>query len=150
MATQIETVMNAMIKNPSLTASQLAKQLNISPTNIYALRHVAKKRIQAQRKTETNRVALKQKHIKASKQIRVPILRHAEKADGLTTVQVKMLKKDLAEAQAEVKKLNDWCLDWRKKCESLVSERDQAQADALANRTIVGYLENRLIGLLKG
>ena len=140
MATQIQTVMNAMIKNPSLTASQLAKQLNISPTNIYALRHVAKKRIQAQRKTET----------KSSKQVRVPVLRHTELADGLTTVQVKMLKKDLAEAQAEVKKLNGWCLDWRKKCEALVSERDKAQADALANRTIVGYLENRLIGLLKG
>ena len=143
MATQIQTVMNAMIKNPSLTASQLAKQLNISPTNIYALRHVAKKRIQAQRKAET-------KSGKASKQVRVPLLRHAELADGLTAVQVKMLKKDLAEAQAEVKKLNTWCLEWRAKCEALVSERDTAQADALANRTIVGYLENRLIGLLKG
>ena len=143
MATQIQTVMNAMIKNPSLTASQLAKQLNISPTNIYALRHVAKKRIQAQRKAET-------KSGKASKQVRVPLLRHTELADGLTAVQVKMLKKDLAEAQAEVKKLNTWCLEWRAKCEALVSERDAAQADAMANRAVIGYLENRLVGLLKG
>ena len=143
MATQIQTVMNAMIKNPSLTASQLAKQLNISPTNIYALRHVAKKRIQAQRKTET-------KSTKASKQVRVPLLRHTELADGLTAVQVKMLKKELAEAQAEAKKLNTWCLEWRAKCEALVSERDAAQADAMANRAVIGYLENRLVGLLKG
>lgn len=139
MATQIETVMNAMLKNPSLTASQLAKQLNISPTNIYALRHVAKKRIQAQRKAD-----------KKLPVYNAPILRHKEKAYGLTGAEVKVLRKQLAEAQAEVKKLNEWCLDWRKKCESLVSERDQAQADALANRTIVGYLENRLVGLLKG
>ena len=143
MATQIQTVVDAMIKNPSLTASQLAKQLNISPTNIYALRHVAKKRIQAQRKAET-------KSTKASKQVRVPLLRHTELADGLTAVQVKMLKKDLAEAQAEVKKLNGWCLEWRAKCEALVSERDAAQADAMANRAVIGYLENRLVGLLKG
>ena len=140
MATQIQTVVDAMIKNPTLTASQLAKQLNISPTNIYALRHVAKKRIQAQRKAKN----------KSSKQVRVPLLRHTELADGLTAVQVKMLKKDLAEAQAEVKKLNGWCLEWRAKCEALVSERDAAQADAMANRAVIGYLENRLVGLLKG
>ena len=137
MATQIARVTEAMQNHPSLTAAQLAEKTGIPLTNIYALRYKAKKLMQGKKKT-------------APKSTRVPLLKNVTLTDGASSVELKKLKKQLAESQEEAKKFERWCLDWNARCQALVNEKDTLQAEVLATKTIVQYLENRLVGLLKG
>lgn len=141
MATQIARVTEVMKQHPSLTAPQIAEKTGIPLNRIYVLRYKAKKAMQAKKD------ALKAK--REARQVRVPVMK-ADLTDKLTSTQIKMLKQDLAEAQAEAKKFEAWCLDWRARCEEIIKERDTAQAEVLATRTIMQYLENRLVSLLKG
>jgi len=66
-----------------------------------------------------------------------------------TTYKIKMqtapkLENTVKNLENEVIKLNDWCLEWRKKYEELEKVKDLINEKYLDAKAVIAYLENKL------
>lgn len=126
---QVKTLMDA---NPSITPKEIVEQTGISLSHVYAIRHILKKKSGSPSTT---------------KKARKKVFRY--KATGLGGVPFEQRVENLEE---EIVRLNDWCLEWRRKCEALRDENEKLREDgsykqyALDALAVIAYLERKLDG----
>jgi predicted RNase H-like nuclease (RuvC/YqgF family) len=126
---QVKTLIDA---NPSITPKEIVEQTGISLSHVYAIRHIIKKRASSPPTT---------------KKARKKVFRY--KATGLGGVPFEQRVENLEE---EIVRLNDWCLEWRRKCEALRDENEKLREDgrykqyALDALAVIAYLERKLDG----
>jgi hypothetical protein len=129
---QVKTLIDA---NPSIAPKEIAERTGISLSHVYAIRHILKKKSGSPSTTK-----------KASKPRKKTF---TYQATGLGGVKFAKRVEDLEE---EIVRLNDWCLDWRRKCEELRDENEKLKADSgykqhcLDALAVIAYLERKLDG----
>ena len=133
--TKIKQVKTLIDANPSITPKEIVEQTGISLSHVYAIRHIIKKRAGSPPTTKKARKPRKKTF--------------TYKATGLGGVS---FAKNVENLEEEIVRLNDWCLEWRKKCEHLRDENESLKADGgykqkyLDALAIIAYLEGRLHG----
>jgi len=129
---QVETLIDA---NPSITPKEIVEQTGISLSHVYAIRHIIKKRASSPPTTKKARKPRKKTF--------------TYKATGMGGVP---FAKNVENLEEEIVRLNDWCLQWRRKCEELRDEneklkaRDSYELKYIGTLAIIAYLEERLDG----
>jgi hypothetical protein len=130
--TKINKVARLIEANPDITPKEIVEQTGISLSHVYAIRHIIKKRASSPPTTK-----------KARKKT------FTYKATGLGGVP---FAKNVENLEEEIVRLNDWCLQWRRKCEDLRVEneelkaRDSYELKYIGTLAIIAYLEERLDG----
>jgi predicted RNase H-like nuclease (RuvC/YqgF family) len=133
--TKIKQVKTLIDANPSITPKEIVEQTGISLSHVYAIRHTIKKRASSPPTTKKAR--------KPRKKI------FTYKATGMGGVP---FTKNVENLEEEIVRLNDWCLQWRRKCEELRDENEKLREDgrykqyALDALAVIAYLERKLDG----
>lgn len=129
---QVKTLMDA---SASITPKEIAEQTGISLSHVYAIRHNLKKKASSPPTTKKAR--------KPRKKL------FTYKATGLGGVPFEQRVENLEE---EIVRLNDWCLQWRRKCEELRDENAKLKEDGgfkkkyLDALAVIAYLEENFVG----
>ena len=130
--TKVSKVARLIEANPAITSKEIATKTDIPIAQVYVIRHNLKKKAGSPPTTKTRRKKT-----------------FTYKATGLGGIKFDQKVENLEE---EIVRLNDWCLQWRKKCEELRDENERLKEggdykqkflDAMA---VIAYLEGKLHG----
>lgn len=133
--TKIKQVKTLIDANPSITPKEIVEQTGISLSHVYAIRHILKKKAGSPSTTKKARKPRKRTF--------------TYKATGMGGVP---FAKNVENLEEEIVRLNDWCLQWRRKCEDLREENEKLREDggykqyALDALAVIAYLERKLDG----
>lgn len=121
-------------QNPDMSPKDMAKVLGVNVQRVYVLRsNLKNKTAKALHKASTGK-----KRGRPTKT--VDTKNDYEYVNGAQVLR----STDIKKLQAEVVKLNDWCLEWRKKYDELKDELLMVRSAYAEGRAVIRYLESKI------
>lgn len=127
-------------QNPDMKPIDMAKVLGVKVQRVYVLRNALKKKTaKALHKASTGK-----KRGRPAKTITITASGASTKDDYEYINGAQVLRStDVKKLQAEVVKLNDWCIEWRKKYDELKNDLLLVQSAYAESRAVIRYLESK-------
>jgi hypothetical protein len=118
---QVAKVQALLSQNANMSAKEMAEKLKLPISRVYVLRSMAKKKQDI-----------------------------GEMAHDITTGRKGSAKAYRENLEIENKKLTDWTMLWKQKCDKQESEIARIQHLYMDSQAVVRYLETKLITLVQG